>query len=94
MHEYKSWNNYLFKIKNSLTSTGTLSGYTIVEPKHGGKLLHQHEYEFHNKNDLERFLKPYFENIQVFSTSYPDRTNLYFYASNSLLPFEKNNLVT
>ncbi len=82
------------KIKNALISNGTLSGYTIVEPKHGGKLLHQHEYEFHNKNDLERFLTPYFKNIQVFSTSYPDRTNLYFYASDSHLPFEKNNLGT
>jgi SAM-dependent methyltransferase len=81
------------KISNSLKSTGILSGYTIVEPKHGGKHLHQHEYEFHNKEDLARFLNPYFQNIQVFSTTYPDRINLYFYASNSILPFEKNNLV-
>ena len=81
------------RIKSVLTPMGILSGYTIVEAEHGGKHLHQHEYEFHNKEDLARFLSPHFKNVQVFSTTYPDRTNLYFYASDSLLPFERENSI-
>ena len=86
--------NLMIKIRAVLQKNGVLSGYTIVEPKHGGKHLHQHEYEFHDKEDLARFLSPHFKNVQVFSTTYPDRTNLYFYASDSLLPFEKENSIT
>jgi SAM-dependent methyltransferase len=85
--------NLVGRIKAVLKSEGILSGYTIVEPEHGGKHLHQHEYEFHNKEDLARFLSPHFNNVQVFSTTYPDRTNLYFYASDSLLPFERGNSI-
>lgn len=65
---------------------GILSGYTIVE-KCDGKSLEQHEYEFKNKEDLERFLTPYFENIIVFETIYDDRHNLYFWASDGKIPF-------
>ena len=79
------------RIKSVLKLDGILSGYTIVEREHGGKQLNQHEYEFHNKEDLARFLAPHFKNLQVFSTSYADRINLYFYASDSLLPFERDN---
>lgn len=85
--------NLVGRIKSVLKGDGILSGYTIVEPEHGGKHLHQHEYEFHNKEDLARFLSPHFKNVQVFSTVYPDRTNLYFYASDSLLPFERENSI-
>lgn len=81
------------RIKSVLEVDGILSGYTIVEPDHGGKHLHQHEYEFHNKEDLARFLSPHFKNVQVFSTVYPDRKNLYFYASDSSLPFERENSI-
>ena len=73
---------------------GILSGYTIVESEHGDKHLHQHEYEFHDKQDLARFLTPYFKNVQVISTVYPMRTNLYFYASDGELPFESNSVLT
>ena len=69
-----------------LKKKGILSGYTIVE-KADGKSLEQHEYEFKNMNDLKRFLVPYFENIYVFETIYPDRHNLYFYASDGDIPF-------
>ena len=86
--------NLVGRIKAVLKPTGILSGYTILEPEHGGKHLHQHEYEFHNKEDLSRFLSPHFKNVQVFSTTYPDRTNLYFYASDFLLPFERENSIT
>lgn len=82
------------RIKAVLAPQGILTGYTIVEPEHGGKHLHQHEYEFHDKADLARFLKPHFENVQVFETVYPTRTNLYFYASDSDLPhYRQENLV-
>lgn len=82
------------RIKTVLTPKGILSGYTIVEPPNGGKHLHQHEYEFHSKNDLARFLSPHFKNVHIFETEFPSRTNLYFYASDDILPFDKNrNLI-
>ena len=67
-------------IKSRLTSDGILSGYTIVEKNHGhdGKMLHQHEYEFKNKEDLERFFKPHFKNINVFELLNSGQHNLYF----------------
>lgn len=83
--------NLIRRIKSVLKSNGTLSGYTIVEPEQGGKHLHQHEYEFHNKEDLARFLSPHFKNVHIFSTTFSDRVNLYFYATNEILPFERDN---
>ena len=68
---------------------GILSGYTIVQIEPGKSLSH-HEYEFKDKEDLKRFLEPYFKNITVFETIYPDRHNLYFWASDSILPFSLN----
>ena len=81
-------------IASRLTPTGILSGYTLVENHDGHKHLHQHEYEFHDKADLARFLTPYFAQVQVFETTFPNRTNLYFYATNDKLPFERDiNLI-
>ena len=81
-------------IKDNLKPAGILSGYTILEQDNGEKHLHQHEYEFHDKDDLARFFTPWFRNVQVFTTTYSSRTNLYFYASDEKLPFEKeNNLI-
>jgi len=77
------------RIKSVLTPSGTLSGYTIIEPTGGGKHLHQHEYEFHSKEDLARFLTPHFKNVHVFQTVFPSRTNLYFYATDGTLPFDQ-----
>jgi len=76
------------RIKEVLRTEGSLSGYTIIERDDGHKSLDQHEYEFHNKEDLARFLTPHFKNVQVFSTTFPSRTNLYFYASDGPLPFD------
>ena len=81
-------NSIMKRIKSILEPTGTIIGYTIVEPPEGGKHLHQHEYEFHGKEDLARFLSPHFKNVHVFETIFPSRTNLYFYATDSLLLFE------
>ncbi len=82
-------------IASRLKADGILSGYTVLEHEGGHGHLHQHEYEFHDKEDLARFLTPHFTNVQVFETVFPNRTNLYFYASNAALPFERPlNLVT
>ncbi|MCH5266997.1 MAG: hypothetical protein J1E62_01525 [Lachnospiraceae bacterium] len=82
--------NIMRDIKQTLSrNKGILSGYTIVE-KADGKSLEQHEYEFHDMEDLRRFLKPYFENVYVFETIYEDRHNLYFYASDGTLPFDEH----
>ena len=74
-------------IKKRLTSTGILSGFTIVERLDGKKSLSHHEYEFKSKEDLARFFRPYFRNVKVFETIYPDRHNLYFWASDGIVPF-------
>lgn len=77
-------------IKLRLKDGGVLSGYTIVERDDGLKHLHQHEYEFKSKEDLLRFLTPYFSNVKVFETIFPDRHNLYFWASDGILPFDSD----
>ena len=81
-------------IKNRLAPAGILSGYTIVERADGQKSLSHHEYEFKNKEDLLRFFTPFFANALVFETEYPEqhnlysgRHNLYFWASDSVIPF-------
>jgi hypothetical protein len=61
-------------------SGGILGGYTIVERPNGKSLSH-HEYEFKSKEDLARFFTPHFKHVTVFETIYPERHNLYFWAS-------------
>lgn len=80
----------LNQIKVRLTDDGVLSGYTIVEKEDGQKSLYQHEYEFKSKKDLQRFFIPHFKNVTVFETIYKERHNLYFWASNSDIPFGKD----
>lgn len=82
--------NILKNIKNRLTEQGILSGYTIVENLDGIKLLDKHEYEFKCKEDLLRFFTPHFKNVTVFETFYPTRHNLYFWASDGILPFRSD----
>jgi len=74
-------------IKKRLTPTGILSGFTIVERSDGKKMLPHHEYEFKSKDDLARFFRPHFHNVKVFETIYADRHNLYFWASDGIIPF-------
>ena len=80
------------RIKRILKHDGILSGYTIKEPEHEGKHLHQHEYEFHSADDLARFFTPYFKNVQILTTIFPQRTNFYFFASDQILPFDQENI--
>ncbi len=75
-------------IRSRLAPDGVLSGYTIVEREDGEKSLSHHEYEFRDKADLMRFLAPHFANVTVFETIYPERHNLYFWASDRAIPFD------
>ena len=77
------------EIKGRLTPDGVLSGYTIVEKQDGTKHLDQHEYEFRDMADLESFLKPHFKSVRVFETVFPERHNLYFWASDAAVPFDQ-----
>lgn len=77
----------LHNLKQRLTKSGILSGYTIVERSDGAKSLSHHEYEFCSKEHLMTLLSPYFNNVTVFETIYPDRHNLYFWASDGAVPF-------
>lgn len=77
-------------IKKRLTQNGILSGYTVLERDDGMKHIHQHEYEFKSKEDLMRFLSPFFQNTYVFETIFSERHNLYFYASDGVIPFSKD----
>ncbi len=74
-------------IKLRLTHEGVLSGYTIVRRQKTQAFVH-HEYEFKSKEDLMQFLTPYFQNVKVFETIYPSRHNLYFWASDDIIPFD------
>lgn len=65
------------RIKKVLSPGGVLSGYTIIEGHTGEKHLHQHEYEFHNKEDLGRFLTPFFKNVLVMHNVYKERKPLF-----------------
>jgi SAM-dependent methyltransferase len=76
-------------IKTRLKPGGILTGYTIVELPTGQKSLTHHEREFKSKEDLKSFFEPHFGNVKVFETIYPSRHNLYFYASDGNLPFDK-----
>jgi len=75
------------QIRARLKSSGVHSGYTIIEEAHG-KGHHEHEYEFKSREDLARILKPHFRNVLVLQTDYPSRRNLYWFASDSELPFD------
>lgn len=74
-------------IKNRLSPGGILSGHTVAASEKGQISFLYHEYEFSNKEDLRIFLMPYFKNVLVFETVYPQRHNLYFWASDGAIPF-------
>jgi ubiquinone/menaquinone biosynthesis C-methylase UbiE len=80
----------MVRIKAVLKTDGTLSGFSVVNPDYGAK--HLHKLEIQNESDLIDFFSPFFKNIDVFTTTYPDRKNLYFYASDRELPFKKNSI--
>jgi SAM-dependent methyltransferase len=77
-------------IKQRLKPGGVLTGYTLLELPTGIKSNIHHEREFRSMEDLRSFFEPYFENVKVFETIYPMRHNLYFFASDGILPFDEN----
>lgn len=77
------------RIKDRMTPGAILSGYTIQEREDGGEQHHEHEYEFKSLDDMVRVFKGHFKNVLAFETSYPERHNLYFMASDGVLPFDK-----
>jgi SAM-dependent methyltransferase len=76
-------------IRERLTPGGVLSGYTLVGRQDGQVGLEHHEYEFKSAAELESMLRSYFRNVRVFDTVYPDRHNLYFWASDGVLPLDR-----
>jgi SAM-dependent methyltransferase len=79
----------LYNIKQRLNQDGILCGYTLLG-KEEAKAFSHHEYEFKSKEELLRCLTPYFKYVSVFETIYLERTNFYFWASDSnQLPFRK-----
>ena len=83
-------NSILTEIKKIMNEDGIISGYTIVEKKTGHKSLSHHEYEFKSKEDLLKIIKPYFKNVFVFETTFPNNHNLYFWAGDGILPMFPN----
>ena len=49
-----------------------------------------HLREFKSKEELKNILLPYFKNVRVFETIYPSRQNIYFFASDGILPFDSD----
>lgn len=78
----------LTNIKQRLTSDGVLTGYTMVARSDGVKALSHHEYEYKSTHDLASHLAPFFQHVKVFETQSLERRNLYFWASDGVLPFD------
>jgi SAM-dependent methyltransferase len=79
------------EIVRRLVPGGLLSGYTVAASRQG--LQHpDHEQEFEDMDDLVARLKPYFKNVLVFESIHPTitpaRHNLFFFASDGVLPFD------
>jgi len=77
-------NGILQQIKLRIGADGILSGYTVAQ-KEGTAA--QAQYQFCSIGDLHDFLAPHFIHVTVFETISPGRCNLYFWASDSTLPF-------
>ncbi len=77
------------QIKKRLSaSQGTLSGHTPLAEYHDERWKSPKQVnECRSREDLSKLLKPHFENITIFETDYSDRRNLYFWASDGVLPF-------
>ncbi|MBS0290761.1 MAG: class I SAM-dependent methyltransferase [Proteobacteria bacterium] len=78
--------NIFNAIMARLTPQGVLSGYTIIAADHGAS-HDDHEHEFESKEELKAKLVQFFKHVVVFDTKYPDRHNVYFFASQAPLNF-------
>ena len=77
----------LESIKDHLTADGIVSGHTYVENMDEPDRISNHKYHFKCREDLVRMLMSVLENVLVFETEYPGRHNLYFWASDAVIPF-------
>lgn len=82
------------ELRARLKPNGIVSGYTIARIGDDKQLSH-HEYEFVDKEDLLRFFTPHFKRAKVVESHWPAvkfsggaRHNLYFFASDGVLPFD------
>ncbi|OGF56223.1 MAG: hypothetical protein A2452_13505 [Candidatus Firestonebacteria bacterium RIFOXYC2_FULL_39_67] len=77
-------NEILKNIKSRLKLKGVFTGFTVLE-KSSKKSLEEHKSFFTSKENLKKILNPYFKYVQIYETIYPERHNLYFIASNTVL---------
>ena len=85
-------------LRERLKPEGILTGYTIAALTGDQPQLSHHEYEFQSKEDLLRFFTPHFKQAKVIESFWPKtaapggvaRHNLYFYASDGVLPFDRD----
>lgn len=80
----------LRRVKERLMPDGVFSGYTLRALPNGRRSHPDHEYEFVDPADLERFLTPHFRNVRVFETDCSERQNLYWWASDGPIPFSED----
>jgi SAM-dependent methyltransferase len=85
---YDEIQGVLHQVKERLLPGGRFSGYTIAVRPDAKAFIH-HEYEFHNKEELLAVLQPFFVNVTIFETHFPERDNLYWWASDGSLPFRE-----
>jgi SAM-dependent methyltransferase len=78
-------------IKQRLVPGGLFSGYTIAESGDAGMQHPDHEQEFRDAAGLAALLQPHFKHVLAFDSVHrtidPPRINLFFYASDDVLPF-------
>jgi SAM-dependent methyltransferase len=63
---------------------GILSGYCHTEQPN--EAIQHVKFAPRSKDDLRKLLSAHFSNVRVFETIYPERNNLYFWASEGELP--------
>jgi len=71
------------EVKARLRPTGILSGQVIIQDVQS----EEHSHIFRSTEDLPRFFRPHFQHVRLIETRYPARHNVYFYASDTTLPF-------
>lgn len=76
-------------IKQRLADRGIFSGYTAIEARSPREAAHR--YGFQGAEDLRQLLTNQYANVRVLETTYPDRRNLYFWASDGPLPLDLTN---
>jgi SAM-dependent methyltransferase len=75
-------------MKTRLVELGIFSGCTYIEfPARVGQYPPDKTF-FRSKEDLAALFSADFKNVKVFETIYPSRHNLYFFASDAVLPFD------